>query len=116
MKSSEGIGAAFSNGIRGECSKVVAGTLEFMSAIRTGPRASGRACKPSVFVLPTVKSFAVLSVRDKSSGNSEATILHNRMESSDAARIFRILVRASIILQLMEQVIRLFRIINNGNR
>jgi|SRR5580704_6758254 hypothetical protein len=95
---------------------MAAGTLEFISAIRTGPRASGRAPKPSVFVLRSVKSFAVLSVRDRSSGNSEATIPHNRSETSDATRIFRILVRANTVLQPMDHLIYLLRIRINGNR
>src|SRR5579864_3577995 len=96
---------------------MAAGTLEFMSALRTGPRAPGRACKPSLFELRAAKSFEVLSVRVRSSGNSEATTPHNRMESSDQTRSFRVLVRANTILQPLEQVIRLLRIrINGKNR
>ena len=117
MRSSKGAGAAFSNGTRRDGSKMAAGTLEFMSALRTGPRAPGRACKPSLFVLRAAKSFEVLSVRVRSSGNSEATTPHNRMESSDQTRSFRVLVRANTILQPLEQVIRLLRIrINGKNR
>jgi hypothetical protein len=96
---------------------MAAGTLEFMSAIRTGPRAPGRARKPSVSVLRAAKSFEVLSVRVRSSGNSEATTPHNRMDSSDQTRSFRVLFRANTILQPLEQVIRLPRIrINGKNR
>lgn len=116
MRSSEGTGAAFSKGIKRDSSKMAAGTLEFRPAIRTGGRTAARACKPSVLVLRTVKSFTVLSVRERSSGNSEATMPHNRRQTSDATRIFRILVLASIDFQRLHQVIRLSPIIINVNR
>ena len=86
------------------------GPPEFISQSRKG--VSARARKPSVIVLWTVKSFEVLSVRVRSSGNSEATIPHNRRATKEVTRIFRTVVRATILQPL--QLIYLIRIIIKG--
>jgi hypothetical protein len=81
------------------------GGLESISAIRKGPPAR-KIRKTIVFALRTVKSFAVLSIRDRSPGNSEETTPTNRRQTSVGRRIiFPIFVRVDMILQLASQFI-----------
>ena len=81
------------------------GGLESISAIRKGPPAAGKIRKTIVFALRTVKSFAVLSIRDRNSGNSEETMPTSRRQTSAGRRFFPILVRLDMILQPASQLI-----------
>jgi len=88
---SEGTNAAFSNGLSRENKKSDAGA-ESLSAIRpfwlTFRRKGGTTERAPL----TVKSFVALSVRDKSSGSSPATIPHNSRHSNARARILPMLI------------------------
>ena len=90
------------------------GWLESISAIRKGPPAAGRIRETTVFALRIVKSFAVLSVRDRSSGNSEETMPSNTTKTSIGTSIFPILIRGDAILQPLGEVIHLTQ--NQGKR
>ena len=105
MESSEGNNGVFSSRLRRKSIEEGVRTLESTSVIRTRRLASGRECETAVFALPTVKSFAVLSVRERSSGNSAATMPHNRKEIRTGTRILPILIRADAILQPLGEVI-----------
>jgi len=87
MKSSKGGNAAFSNGFKCEKREVGAEMLTSISGIRTCRLASGNARKTTIFALLTVKSFAVLSVRDRNSGNSAATTPHNSRHTKTDATV-----------------------------
>ena len=105
MRSSEECGVAFSNEIRVEEYNVDPGWLESTSAIRKGSPVAGKTRITTVFVVGAVKSFAMLSTRDRRSGNSEETMPINRRETSTERRIFPILVRVDMILQPVNHVI-----------
>ena len=104
MRSSEECGAAFLNGIRLGEYNVDPGWLESISAIRKGPPADGKMRATTILVVGTVKSFAVLSTRDRCSGNSEETMPINRRETSTERKIFPTLVRADMTLQSANQL------------
>ncbi len=99
-KAPDGTYSTFSNGRARK--KTIAGarlpesTLEagrcFLAASRTG-EATG-------LVLTTVKSFVALSVRDRSSGNSPATIPHNSNTTTAATKNLPILLRSRDIVRL----------------
>jgi hypothetical protein len=99
-KAPDGTYSSFSNGRA--CKKTTAGarvpesTLEagrcFLAASRTG-EATG-------LVLTTVKSFVALSVRDRSSGNSPATIPHNSDTTTAVTKILPISLRSRDIVRL----------------
>jgi hypothetical protein len=91
MKTSEGTNCAFSNGLKRENNKLDAGT-ESLSAIRTCLLVFRRTVGTTERAPRTVKSFVALSVRDKSSGNSPATIPHNSRHSKARARILPMLI------------------------
>ena len=91
MKTSEGANSAFSNGARRENNKLGAGAA--LSTIRTCLLAFRRTGGTTERAPRTVKSFVALSVRDKSSGSSPATIAHNSRHSNARARILPILIR-----------------------
>jgi hypothetical protein len=82
-----GIEAASWNGLRCEKSTVVAGMLRFIS-VAGRLLACTRTGKAIDSVRTTVKSFVALSVRDRSSGNSPATIAHNSRQTTAVTRIF----------------------------
>ena len=108
MKSFEGGNAVFSNGFRCEKREVGAEMLKSISVIRTCRLTSGRARKTTIFALLTVKSFAVLSVRERSSGNSAPTMPHNRRKTSTETRILPMLARRRAIGHLVGELIHLF--------
>jgi hypothetical protein len=96
---SEGIDAASWNGLRSEKSKVVAEMLPFISAAGR-LLACTRTGKAVDSVRTTVKSFVALSVRDRSSGNSPATIPHNSRQTTAVTRILPTCVRLCAIVKL----------------
>jgi len=89
---SEGTNSAFSNGLSRENKKSGAGA-ESLSAIRPFWLAFRRTGGTTERAPRTVKSFVALSVRDKSSGSSPATIPHNSRHSNARARILPMLIR-----------------------
>ncbi len=89
---SEGTKSAFSNGLSRENKKSGAGA-ESLSAIRPFWLAFRRTGGTTERAPRTVKSFVALSVRDKSSGSSPATIAHNSRHSDARATILAILIR-----------------------
>ena len=92
IKMSEGTNSAFSNGLPRENKKSGAGA-ESLSAIRPFWLAFRRTGGTTERAPRTVKSFVALSVRDKSSGSSPATIAHNSRHSNARARILPKLIR-----------------------
>jgi hypothetical protein len=94
----EGIDAASWNGLRREKSRVAAGMRAFISAVGQRLLACTRTGKAINLVRTTVKSFAALSVRDRSSGNSPTTIPHNSRKATAITRILPIRVRLGAIL------------------
>jgi hypothetical protein len=105
MESSEGNNGVFSSRLRRKSVEEGVRTLESTSVIRTRRLESGRECETAVFALQTVKSFAVLSVRVRSSGNSAPTMPNNRRKSNAERRIFPILIRADDIMQPIGKLI-----------
>jgi hypothetical protein len=105
MESSEGNNGLFSSRLRHKSIEEGVRTLESTSVIRTRRLASGRKRETAVFALQTVKSFAVLSVRERSSGNSAPTMPHNRRRTDTETRIFPILIRADDIMQPLGELI-----------
>jgi hypothetical protein len=97
MKTSEGTNSAFSNGLRCEKNKLGAGA-ELLTAIRTRLLAVRRTRGTTECALRTVKSFEVLSIRDKSSGNSPSTIAHISRHTNARARILPTLIRLLTII------------------
>src|SRR4029077_9086685 len=87
MKSSKGGDAAFSKGFKCEKREVGAEMLRSISIIRICRLASGDARKTTIFALLTVKSFAVLSVRDRNSANSAAPTPHNSRHTKTDATV-----------------------------
>jgi hypothetical protein len=89
---SEGTNSAFSNGLSRE-NKTSGAGAESLSAIRPLWLAFRRTGGTTERAPRTVKSFVALSVRDKSSGSSPATIPHNSRHSNARARILPMPVR-----------------------
>jgi hypothetical protein len=77
---------------------VVAGILRFISAAGR-LLACTRTGKAIDLVRTTVKSFVALSVRDRSSGNSPATIAHNSRQTTAVRRILPTSVRLRAIVK-----------------
>ena len=105
MESSEGNNGVFSSRLRRKSIEEGVRTLESTPVIRTRRLASGRERETAVFALQTVKSFAALSVRESSSGNSAPTMPHNRRKSNAERRIFPILIRSDDIMQPVGKLI-----------
>ena len=105
MESSEGNNGVFSSRLRRKSIEKRVRTLESTSVIRTRRLASGRECETAVFALQTTKSFAVLSVRERSSGNSAPTMPHNRRKTNTETRTFPGLIRVDDIMQPLGELI-----------
>ncbi len=96
MKWSNGANSIFSGETARLKSESCVGLLNFMVAFRTF-LAPSRTGATSGFALRIVKSFAVLSVRERSSGNSEAKIPHNRRLTSVIRSILTNMIRGRIL-------------------
>jgi len=99
MKSFAGANGAFTEGCKREKGGSGAGLLENEPTLATGLLAPRRTGEAKSFVLQTAKSFDVLSVRDRSSGTSVATIPHSRSKASAGNRILPIRVFLFAILK-----------------
>jgi hypothetical protein len=95
----EGIGTASWKGLRCEKSEMVAIMPALVSDTARRLFACTRICSAIDLVRTTVKSFVVLSVRDRSSGNSPATIAHSSRQITAATRIFSNFVRSRAIVK-----------------
>ena len=82
---SEEANVSLSNGLQRKKGKSLAETFEFKAANRGGALAERWIVETEEFTLRTVKSFAVLSVRDRSSGNSAAIIPHKSRHTNAEA-------------------------------
>ena len=76
--------------------------------MRAGLLECDRAPLTDVPGLRTVKSLAVLSVNDKSSGNSAATMPHNSRGTTARSSIFPNLVRTDGIVKPVSELIHLY--------
>jgi hypothetical protein len=106
MKRSEGTNAAFSDVLRREKSESNAGILKSFAVFGMSV-ASWRTGDTNGFTLLIVKSFAVLSVRERNSGNSELRTTHNSRVASAATNIPAKILRLGILIQPASGLIRL---------
>jgi hypothetical protein len=95
MNRSEGTNAAFSDVLRREKSASNAGILKTFTVFGMSV-ATWRAGETNGLALLIVKSFAVLSVRERSSGNSELTTTHSSRVASAATSIFPAVLSVNI--------------------
>lgn len=85
MTKSEQGNVSLSNRFLHKKGKSVAEAFECKAANRAGVLADRRIVETENFTPRTVKSLAVLSVRDRSSGNSAAAIPHKRRHTNAEA-------------------------------
>ena len=93
MKRSDGTNSIFSGAPRRPKSKSGVELLNFMSAFWTLLALARTGETNESTTLRTVKSFAVLSLRERSSGNSEAQIAHSSTLTNATSRILTVLIR-----------------------
>jgi hypothetical protein len=102
-KRREGANSAFSGEPRRPKSKSCVELLNFMVAFRTF-LALSRMEETNEPALRIVKSFAVLSVRERSSGHSEAETAHNSRLTNAIGSVLTIMVRHDIMRQTYHQI------------
>jgi hypothetical protein len=96
MKRTDGTNAGFSNAPTRENKKSSAGLLKSFSVFRTSV-ALWRRGDTNGFSRHIVKSFVVLSVRERSSGNSELIIPHSTRVANAGRSILTAILRLDII-------------------
>jgi hypothetical protein len=109
MQRSEGTNSAFSDVLRREKSESNAEILKSFAVFGMSV-ASWRTGDTNGFTLLIVKSFAVLSVRERSSGNSEFRTTHNSRVASAATNIPAKILRLGILVQPVGRLILLLEI------
>jgi hypothetical protein len=106
MRRSEGANSVFSSAPRRSKGRSCVELLKFIAAFRT-ILAVWETGQTKESALRTVKSFAALSVRERSSGNSEATIAHSSRLTNAMPSVLTVMIGRDILRHPTDEFILL---------